>query len=561
MTNDLPPTNHLLSLSTDDFIAGFDAVASKFDSATFPQQKLPPDSWALLVRAGVRLPTLPRRYGGRDSGVEMCRIVETASEWNLALGVYVIVNTALALLPVVKWAGEEVKQEMLPLFAGDAPVMAGLAATEPGAGSALSSMTTTFEEVEGGYRIRGRKHWQALSSSAHWWLVLAKNAHRREYGYFVVERSEGFRTVELYEALGLKLLDYGVNDIDVIVPRHRRIDAEEAGLDSVDVFLASRALLAAAGSGFLRRISREAHTYVDGRQIGRKPQSKIGFVNYRLAAIDTSATICEALSHYLQTMLDVKGDMTPAFPAVQALKTVATERMISAAQHYQQLTGAEGYRCGSPTNIAGQAFLDTRVFSIFDGNNDMLSQQLTAYCLTRRSGRALSELLAEWPLTAPAVATLETDLSFLDQRLGQAQQVLAGRAIAYLFAITQVLKWADETGADPARVRPAIEFLRSDIAGVAAEFRLLATGILDTYGAAGGHRASRPGVADESGSQDPATAAAAAHPHLPVPPPAPPVAPLGEPEPLTGPFAREAWSAVPGSAPVRFPGPPTGPVG
>ena len=209
--------------------------------------------------------------------------------------VYFWLNTALALLPVVKWAGEEVKREMLPLFAGDAPVMAGLAATEPGAGSALSAMTTTFEEVEGGYRIRGRKHWQALSSSAHWWLVLAKNAQRREYGYFVVERSEGFRTVELYEALGLKLLDYGVNDIDVIVPRHRRIDAEEAGLDSVDVFLASRALLAAAGAGFLRRISREAHTYVDGRQIGRKPQSKIGFVNYRLAAIDTSATICEAL--------------------------------------------------------------------------------------------------------------------------------------------------------------------------------------------------------------------------------------------------------------------------
>ncbi|TDD83803.1 acyl-CoA dehydrogenase [Actinomadura darangshiensis] len=484
MTNDLLPTNDLLSLSTDEFIAGIDTVASKFDSATYPQQILPPDSWALLVRAGVRLPTLPKQYGGRDSSVEMCRIVETTSEWNLALGVHVIVNTALALLPVVKWAGEEAKREMLPRFAGGDPLMAGLAATEPGAGSALSAMATTFEEVDGGYRIRGRKHWQALSSSAHWWLVLAKNAHRRrEYGYFVVKRSEGFRTVELYEALGLKLIDYGVNDIDVTVPRHRRINAEEPGLNSVDMFLASRALLAAAGSGFLRRISREAHTYADGRQIGRKPQSKIGFVRYRLAAIDTSATICEALNHYLQTMLDFKRDMTPAFPAVQALKTVATERVISAAQHYQQLTGAEGYRCGSPTNIAGQAFLDTRVFSIFDGNNDMLSQQLAAYCLTRRSGRPLSRFLADWPLTAPAVRALQADLSFLDQRLGQAHQVLAGRVVGYLFAIAQVVKWAAETGADPRRARPAIEFLRNDIAGVAAEFRLLATGVLDAYGA------------------------------------------------------------------------------
>src|SRR5690606_31889998 len=163
-------TDDLLSLSTDEFIAGIDAVASKFDSAAYPQQYLPAEDWALLVWAGVLLPTLPSRYGGSDSHVVMCRVVETAAEWNLALGVYVIVNTALALYPVVKWAGEGVKNEMLPHFAAGRPVRAGLAATEPGAGSALSSVTTTFEEVEGGYRIRGRKHWQALSSSAQWWL-------------------------------------------------------------------------------------------------------------------------------------------------------------------------------------------------------------------------------------------------------------------------------------------------------------------------------------------------------------------------------------------------------
>src|SRR5690606_14431810 len=168
-------TDDLLSLSTDEFIAGIDAVASKFDSATYPQRYLPDEDWALLVRAGVLLPTLPVRYGGRESHTEMCRVVETAAEWNLARGVFVLVNTALALFPVVKFASEEIKNEMLPQFAAGRPVRAGLAATEPGAGSALAAMTTTFEEVEGGYRIRGRKHWQALSSSAHWWLVVAKN--------------------------------------------------------------------------------------------------------------------------------------------------------------------------------------------------------------------------------------------------------------------------------------------------------------------------------------------------------------------------------------------------
>ncbi|MCW2888906.1 MAG: hypothetical protein QOE54_4032 [Streptosporangiaceae bacterium] len=475
-------TNDLLSLSTNEFIAGIEAVAPRFDSATYPQQNLPSDDWTLLTRAGVLLPALPREYGGRDSHVEMCRVVEILSEWNLAVGTYATIVTGLALRPIVLWASEEAKQEVLPMFAGGEPMIAGFASTEPGCGSAMSGMTTTFEEVDGGYQIRGRKHWQALSATAHWWVVSAKNDDhgRREYGYFIVNRSEGFRTAERYEPLGLKVIDYGVNDIDTVVPRHRRIHAEAGKLSAVvDIFLSGRAMIAAVACGFLRRISREAHAYADARRIGPAPLSAIRFARYRLAAIDSSYTICEALNHRLQTRLDLKADLTRAFPAIQAIKTVATERMVSSANHYQQLTGGEGYRCGSPTNIAGQAFLDTRVFTIFDGTNDLLSQQLTEYCLARLAGQSLSGFLASWPLTAPAVSTHHLNLSFLDPELGQEHMVLAGRAIAYAFAIAQVMRWATETDADVGRARAAIEFLKADIACVAVEFGLLAAGVLD----------------------------------------------------------------------------------
>ncbi len=478
-------TNDPLSLPTDEFIAGIETVARRFDSATYPQQNLPADDWTLLTRAGVLLPTLPKEYGGRDSHIEMCRIVETISEWNLPLGMYVTVVTGVALRPIVLWAGEEAKREVLPQYAGSDPMVCGFASTEPGCGSAMSGMTTTFEEVEGGYRIRGRKHWQAFSLSAHWWLVSAKNDEhgRREYGYFIVKRSEGFRTLQAYEPLGLKVIDYGLNEIDAVVPRHRRIPADGRSLrPMVEMLMASRALMAAMGCGFLRRISREAHAYADRRRIGPGPLSAIRFARYRLTAIDTSYTICAALNHYLQTVLDLKGEMIGAFPAVQAIKTVATERMLSAAHHYQQLVGGEGYRCGSATNISAQAFLDARVYTIFDGTNDLLSQQLTEYCLARTDGRPLSRFLAEWPLTAAAVATHRLDLRFLDQPLQQEHLVLAGRAIAYAFAIGQVMRWADETGADAGRARAAIEFLKADIAGVATEFGLLATGVLGDGG-------------------------------------------------------------------------------
>jgi alkylation response protein AidB-like acyl-CoA dehydrogenase len=476
-------TSDLLSLPTDEFVARIDAVArSRFDCKTYPQQNLPADDWALLVQAGVLLPALPREFGGRDSHTEMCRVLETLAEWNLPLAMYTKIITAVVLRPIAMRASEETKREMLPQFAGRDPMICGFASTEPGCGSAMSAMSTTYEETADGYRIRGRKHWQAFSSTAHWWLVSAKNdSDGRRYGYFIVKRSEGFRTVQRYEPLGMKVLDYGLNEIDAVVPKHRKIDAEDTNLSAmVEMLMPPRAMMAALACGFLRRITREAHTYADNRPIGRAPLSAIGFARYRLKAIETSATICAALNRYLLTVLNVKANMADAFPAVQAIKTVTTERMVSSVHHYQQIVGGEGYRCGAPTNMAGQAFLDTRVFTIFDGTNDLLSQQLTQFCLARCGDEPLSSSLAAWSLTAAAIAEHRLDLRFLDQDLKQEHLVLGGRAIAYTFAITQVMRWAQETGGDAAApARTAIEFLTCNIDGVAREFALLDAGVLD----------------------------------------------------------------------------------
>lgn len=475
-------TDPLPSLPTDDFIAGIETLAAKFDSATYPQENLPLDDWALCVQNGILLPTLPREYGGRDDHSEMCRVVEKIAEQNLPLAVYTTVVTVLGLRPIALHATEEAKQEVLPQFAGGDPMVAGFAATEPGCGSAMSGMTTTWEPVEEGYWIRGRKHWQALSFSANWWLVNAKNdtGPNRQYACFIVKRSEGFRTTERYEPIGLKVVDYGLNEIDAVVPEYRRIPTHGRKLQPMlEILMGSRAMMAAMGCGFLRRVSREAHSYADDRPIGPAPESAIRFVRYRLAAIDSSYTVCEALNHHLLTRLDLKSNLLPSFPAVQAIKTVATERMLRSALDYQQLCGGEGYRCGTPTNVSAQAALDARVFPVFDGNNDLLSQQLTEHCLARSNGASLATFLAEWPLTAPAVRAYPPDLRFLDRDLKQEHLVLAGRAIGYLFAMTAVMQWATETNADPARVDAAIAFLKNDITGIASEFALLDTGIIN----------------------------------------------------------------------------------
>ncbi|MGW5646262.1 acyl-CoA dehydrogenase family protein [Saccharopolyspora sp. NPDC003752] len=171
---------------------------------------------------------MPREFGGRGSHVELRRVVERIAEWNLPLAMYTKIVSAVALRPIALRGSREAKLEVCPEFASGRPMICGFASTEPGCGSAMSNMATTFEEVGNGYRIRGRKHWQGFSATAHWWVVSAKNDQDgRKYGYFVVRRDEGFSTVQRYEPIGMKLLDYGLNEIDAIVPAHRRLVAED----------------------------------------------------------------------------------------------------------------------------------------------------------------------------------------------------------------------------------------------------------------------------------------------------------------------------------------------
>lgn len=457
-----------------------DIARKHFDCADYPNRNLPTEDWELLTSAGVFLPVIPREYGGRQSHVEMCRIIEAIAEWNLPLGMYVKITTAVALRPIPLYATQETQREVLPDFVSGRPITCGFASTEPTCGSVMSAMNTTFTRQDGDYLVRGQKHWQGFSATATWWLVNAKSdAHGREYGYFVLRRDEGFHTRQRYDPIGMKLLDYGVNDIHARVPAHRRLNAESGDLSAmVELLMPPRAMMAALATGFLRRISREAHAYADGRAMGRRNLSDIGFVRYRLACIDSSYVICQALARYLRLEMDINADMTASYPAVQAIKTVATERMVSCANHYQQIVGGEGYRSESPTNIAAQAFLDTRVFTIFDGTNDLLSQQLTQYCMGLLDGRRLSEFLATWPLTA-AATTCGADLAFLDGELRQEHLVLAGRVIAYAFAIVQVLAWVEHSTDDVAEAgRRAIAFLLNDIRAISSEYDLLAERVL-----------------------------------------------------------------------------------
>ncbi|RQO30989.1 hypothetical protein DBR32_09790 [Taibaiella sp. KBW10] len=448
-------------------------IKENYASTQFPNEPFPRADWKKLTDSGIMLSMIPEAYGGRDSHEELCTLIESISRHNLPLGMYTMIITLLFVRNVSKYGTEELKQEVLPLFSTEA-LIGGFALTEPGCGSNLAKMTTVYEETEQGYHITGQKHWQAFSLSADWWLVAAKNVHNeKEFGYFIVKAAEGFKAVEKYNALGLKAIDYGRNEINAVVPKYRRLQVTSEKLDgAVDMLCASRLSMSAMASGFTARIHEEALERAQRRKIGNGTLYDIGYVQYKLKLIAACKTISKALLVYVTQYNDFRNTLTGNFFEAQAVKTLSTDKMLECALNYQQICGGEGYRYDTPDNSAAYALLDARVYTVFDGTNDLLSQQLAEYCITESVDGNVTCFLSGYEKTRNGLRHIDFDLSLLNKHKTQAQKVLNGQIIARIFGLNclnNVMQSAEARAFEYEDFRNAAAFLLADIKKIIVE--------------------------------------------------------------------------------------------
>lgn len=451
-------------------------VKENYNSATFPNESFPRDEWAKLSEKGLMLSMIQEDYGGRYSHEELCDIIESIAKYNLPLAMYTMIVTALFMRNVAKYGTEEVKKEVLTKFSSE-PLVGGFGLTEPCCGSNMARMKTTFEEKEDGYVIVGEKHWQAFSGTADWWVVAAKNVNNnKDFGYFVVKRCEGWSLVEKYDALGLKAIDYGRSKINAFVPKYRKLDVTSEGLiGAVDMLCGSRLSMAAMSSGFISRIYNEAKERTKTRKMGKGVLYDVGYVKYKLKLLSANKTITKALFVYLKNKTDFREVLLDHFFEAQAIKVLATDKMLESALNYQQLSGGEGYRRNSPSNNAAYALLDSRVYTIFDGTNDLLSQQIAEFCVKESKDGNVVKFLSEFEKTKIGITHVNLDLSVLNNNNTQEERVMNGQIISRIFGI-QCLEEAVQTTEkhfEYGDFRNAILFLVADIKKTIAETEIL----------------------------------------------------------------------------------------
>ncbi|MCC9138643.1 acyl-CoA dehydrogenase [Pontibacter silvestris] len=424
--------------------------------------------------------SIPEEYGGRGCVVKECLgVLAAASYQSLPLSLIFGINIALFLEPVAKYADESVKKEIFDRFLKNGN-MGGLMITEPDYGSDALNMKTANKQQDGSYQIKGTKHWQGLTGLADYWLIacrkeISESELSRDIDFFICDVSQDKQQVvveEYYDNLGLYMIPYGLNKLDVEVPTAMKLQPETTGIKMMlDILHRSRMQFPGMGMGFIHRMLDEAIAHCKTRIVGVDNLLALDQVQFQLSRIQTAYTICSAMCARSSEISGITHNLASESLEANSMKAVVTDLMQESAQILVQLSGANGYRV---SHIGGRGIIDSRPFQIFEGSNEMLYTQIADMIIRsmkKQKQVQLFDFLKNFKLTSEACMHFKTELSFsINEALSQRKLVDLGKILGRVVSVAYVLELANK-GFRKDLVDNCIVSIKQEVSALVASYK------------------------------------------------------------------------------------------
>lgn len=259
----------------------------------------PADDFADLRRAGFFGLMVPARLGGAGAGfAEYAAVAYELARGNGATAL--IFNMHASVTGALSGVTDELADALgLPpeaLQARDDYLRGAaegswyaVAMSERGAGSRLSQLTSTYQPVDGGFRIQGSKTFCSGAGHADAYLVAARSAaDPTQVSQFLVPAGPGLRVEETWDALGMRATASHDLHVDVTVPAGALLGGVE-GLALIVAQLAPHWMVASYAAvyvGVARAAVDAAIEHVNERKLGHLPaiRARIGRADAAVAA-------------------------------------------------------------------------------------------------------------------------------------------------------------------------------------------------------------------------------------------------------------------------------------
>jgi len=444
------------------------------------ERGLPPEVMSEIMSGQPLSVAIPEEFGGRGSKVKECLgLLAAASYESLSLSLTFGINIALFLEPVSKYANEIVKKGIFDRFLENQN-MGGLMITEPDYGSDALNMKTMYKEIADGYHIKGTKHWQGLTGMADYWLIASRKESEegdlgRDIDFFIADVSKKEQEIvveEIYDNLGLYMIPYGLNKLDLRIPAENKLQPETTGIKMMlDILHRSRMQFPGMGMGFIKRMLDEALLHCKNRMVGASNLLAIDQVQFQLSRIQSAYTICSAMCARSSAISGIAYNLAVEGLEANAMKAVVTDLMQESAQLLVQLSGANGYRI---SHVGGRGIVDSRPFQIFEGSNEMLYTQI-AEMVTRMMKKQkqlhLFDFLKDFKLMSEACHYFKKDLNFIiNTTLSQRKMVDLGKIFGRIIVVGYVLE-LQAKGFRKDLVDSCIVTVRQEVSALFASFR------------------------------------------------------------------------------------------
>jgi alkylation response protein AidB-like acyl-CoA dehydrogenase len=327
------------------------------------------ESLQALAELGGLSINLPEAYGGLGIGsLAMSRVVEAVAG-ACASTASALTAHFLATDSILIGGTETQKQEWLPR-AASGELLGAFALTEPAAGSNPADMRCRAQREDGGWRIRGSKHYITNAREAGFIVLYAKTdadaGHKGISAFMIPQGTAGISFSSPEKTMGLRGSTIYELALDCWLPESALLGSEGAGFNTAMAVLdRGRVEVAAMSLGIANAALQASLNWVRERQIGPKPLAAYQGTQWRLADMYAQLEAARMLTWKAAARRD-SGERFSLDSATA--KLVAAECAGFVTDAALQLHGGYGYIRDLPLE---RYVRDARILRIFEGTSEV----------------------------------------------------------------------------------------------------------------------------------------------------------------------------------------------
>ncbi len=322
--------------------------------------------------------SVPKEYGGL--GVDHLTVAVVTEELGAAcLGISEAAGGTWMAACCLKLVGNEIqKRRYLPLVCGENGKLAGLAVTEPEAGSDMAGMRTLATRKGDHYILNGTKAFITNAGLADFYVIFATTDPRKRDGglnAFIVDgNAKGLTLGTVEDMMGLRASQVGELIMDnVEVPVENLLGGENTGfLIAMQTLDMSRPCIGASAVGVARSAFEVALPFARERKQYGRPIIQNQAISLMLADMATEIEAARLLTWKACWLIDQGMDSTMASSMCKIVATEMAERVCSNAI---QILGGQGYTRKWPLE---KYLRDVKALQIYEGTNQIQRMLITS---------------------------------------------------------------------------------------------------------------------------------------------------------------------------------------